>query len=169
MWNADFFDPAAPLLAVAPWIMVRGNHEDCDRAGEGWIRFLERLPPEPACRDLTGIFVARLGDFGVVVVDGAKADDPKGDTSALAGTLRNQFAEVLAKVPAQAWIASHRPFNSMRSVLGKPQNDVDNHELAFGALRPAGIRMCRRSYPFLSGRRFRRSAAASACGRHRRR
>jgi len=166
MWNADFFDPAAPLLAVAPWIVVRGNHEDCDRAGEGWIRFLERLPP--------GASVPRphrhiLGDFGVVVVDGAKADDPKGDTSALAGTLRNQFAEVLAKVPAQAWIASHRPFNSMRSVLGKPQNDVDNHELAFGALRPAGIRMCRRSYPFLSGRRFRRSAAASACGRHRRR
>jgi len=46
-------------------------------------------------------------------------------------------------VPAQAWIASHRPFNSMRSVLGKPQNDVDSHvqELAFGALMPAGIRM----------------------------
>src|SRR5260370_28786262 len=41
-WNADFFAPAAPLFAAAPWVMVRGNHEDCSRAGEGWFRFLDR-------------------------------------------------------------------------------------------------------------------------------
>lgn len=35
-WKADFFDPAAPLLGAAPWIMVRGNHEDCKRGGHGW-------------------------------------------------------------------------------------------------------------------------------------
>ena len=37
-WNADFFDPAAPLLAAAPIVLVRGNHEDCARAGPGWLR-----------------------------------------------------------------------------------------------------------------------------------
>ena len=83
-WYADFFDPAAPLFAAAPWIMVRGNHEDCARAGEGWIRFLDWLPASTICRDLTGIFVARLGDFGIVVVDGARAEDPKDDIGALA-------------------------------------------------------------------------------------
>src|SRR5580693_2482600 len=101
-WNADLFEPAVPLLAAAPWIMVRGNHEDCSRAGEGWFRFLDRAPLEAACRDFTGIFVARLGDFGLVVVDGAKADDPQGDMGALAGLLRDQFAQVVAKVPAEA-------------------------------------------------------------------
>ena len=40
-WNADFFTPAAPLLAAAPWVMVRGNHESCIRAGQGWWRFLD--------------------------------------------------------------------------------------------------------------------------------
>ena len=25
-WQADFLEPAAPLLAAAPWVMVRGNH-----------------------------------------------------------------------------------------------------------------------------------------------
>ena len=40
-WNADFFAPAAPLLAAAPWVMVRGNHESCARAGQGWWRFLD--------------------------------------------------------------------------------------------------------------------------------
>ncbi len=141
-WNADFFDPAAPLLAAAPWIMVRGNHEDCARAGEGWFRFLDRLPPESACRDLTGIFVARLGDFGVVVVDGARAEDPRGDMSGMAGVLRGQFKEVMNKVPGEAWMVSHRPFNAMRAA-DATTNEVENHvqEMAFGDITPAGVRM----------------------------
>jgi hypothetical protein len=40
-WQADFFAPAAPLLAIAPWIVVRGNHENCARAGQGWWRLLD--------------------------------------------------------------------------------------------------------------------------------
>jgi hypothetical protein len=142
-WNADFFAPAAPLLAAAPWILVRGNHEDCNRAGEGWVRFLEPRPFAPRCDDLTGIFVARLGDFGVVVVDGAKADDPKGDPGPLVERLRNQFGQVQGKVPAEAWIASHRPFNAMRGADNQQVNEVDNRvqELAFGPLMPAGVRM----------------------------
>jgi hypothetical protein len=39
-WRADLFGPAAPLLRAAPWVMVRGNHELCSRAGEGWFRFI---------------------------------------------------------------------------------------------------------------------------------
>jgi hypothetical protein len=142
-WNADFFEPAAPLFAAAPWIMVRGNHEDCDRAGEGYMRFLDRAPVEPACRDLTGIFVARLGDFGIVVVDGAQAADPPGDMAPLVGLLRDQFSAVVAKVPAEAWIIAHRPFNSMRSAAARPVNEVENavQERAFGTLMPSGVRL----------------------------
>ena len=40
-WNADFFAPGKALLSAAPWIVVRGNHESCNRAGQGWWRFLE--------------------------------------------------------------------------------------------------------------------------------
>ncbi len=76
-WNADFFQPAAPLFAAAPWIMARGNHEDCSRAGEGWFRFLDPAPMPTACADLTGDYVVRLGDFGVVVVDSAKVKDTR--------------------------------------------------------------------------------------------
>jgi predicted phosphodiesterase len=143
-WNADFFDPAAPLLAAAPWIMVRGNHEDCARAGEGWIRFLDAQAATTTCRDLTGIFVARLGEFGIVVVDGAHADDSKGDVGALASLLRGQFAEVAAKVPAEAWLVSHRPLNAMRGAFRQPAvNEVENavQEKAFGSIMPPGVRM----------------------------
>ncbi len=141
-WNADFFEPASPLLAAAPWIMVRGNHEDCARAGEGWIRFLGVLPAAN-CRDLTGIFVARLGDFGIVVVDGARADDSKGHIDELAGLLRRQFAEVAGKVPGEAWLVSHRPLNAMRGAPGRLTNEVENavQEQAFGSIMPPGVRM----------------------------
>jgi hypothetical protein len=49
-WMADLFTPAAPLLAAAPWVMVRGNHETCNRAGQGWYRYLD---PNPY--DATGV------------------------------------------------------------------------------------------------------------------
>src|SRR5262249_24362962 len=52
-WNADLFTPGAKLLAAAPWIMVRGNHEECARAGQGWYRFLDTQPYESirTCND----------------------------------------------------------------------------------------------------------------------
>ncbi len=52
-WEADFFAPAEELLAIAPWIVVRGNHESCSRAGQGWWRFLDPRPlaPRQDCND----------------------------------------------------------------------------------------------------------------------
>ena len=40
-WNADFFTPMRPLLLAAPWVMVRGNHENCfGDHGVGWALLL---------------------------------------------------------------------------------------------------------------------------------
>jgi hypothetical protein len=43
-WDADFFAPGARLLDAAPWIMARGNHENCQRGGQGYWRFLDPRP-----------------------------------------------------------------------------------------------------------------------------
>ena len=45
-WAADFFTPAGKLLAAAPWVLARGNHENCTRAGQGWWRWLDPRPYE---------------------------------------------------------------------------------------------------------------------------
>jgi len=52
-WLADFMQPAQALLQAAPWVMVRGNHESCSRAGVGWFRYLDAAPwrAEAACVD----------------------------------------------------------------------------------------------------------------------
>jgi Calcineurin-like phosphoesterase len=143
-WNADFFEPAAPLFATAPWVMVRGNHENCDRAGEGWFRFLDAAPLEASCRDFTGDFVARLGDFAVLVVDSGKVNDTAGPDSDQVPALRRQLLDVLGKIPGNAWLATHKPINAM---LAKPRDPTVNIpsnrvlQAALGADMPAGVRM----------------------------
>lgn len=61
-WKADFFDPARSLLKTSPWVMVRGNHETCTRAGQGWWRFLDPRPLQSG-RDCNVESNDMLGNF----------------------------------------------------------------------------------------------------------
>jgi hypothetical protein len=62
-WEADLFAPAKKLLAAAPWIVVRGNHESCARAGQGWWRFLDPRPLASG-RDCNDAADDAIGDYG---------------------------------------------------------------------------------------------------------
>ncbi|MCM8626579.1 metallophosphoesterase [Accumulibacter sp.] len=126
-WKADFFAPAAPLLAAAPWIFVRGNHEDCDRGGEGWMRFLAPSGYQPCpdqqyrtasasvlANNLTAdAYRVDLDDnLTLVVADNAAqrdflAADATPDDSAM---LERSLA-ALEELPPQrtAWLLVHRP------------------------------------------------------------
>ena len=83
-WQADFFAPAQPLLQAAPWVMVRGNHESCRRAGQGWWRLLDPRPLQAGrdCNlekdDITGDYsepyAVPLGnDAQLLILDSAAA------------------------------------------------------------------------------------------------
>lgn len=61
-WNADLFSPGRDLLEAAPWIMVRGNHESCTSAGQGWWRFMDPRPLVPG-RDCVMPSNDNNGDF----------------------------------------------------------------------------------------------------------
>jgi hypothetical protein len=77
-WDPDFFTPAASLLSAAPWIVLRGDHETCDRGGQGWWRFLDPRPfaPRRNCNlaaddpsgDYSDPYVVPLADDLVAVV-----------------------------------------------------------------------------------------------------
>ena len=104
-WKADFFAPAEKLLAAAPWLMIRGNHETCVRAGQGWWRFLDPRPLE-AGRDCNAASDDARGDYSapyrvplggganVIVFDSSKAPSGawKAGDPAIA-TYASQFAE----------------------------------------------------------------------------
>lgn len=74
-WQADFMDPARRLLQTAPWLFVRGNHESCSRAGQGWFRLVDAAAwsPPRSCNDLALDDVADHSvPFAVPVAAGAQ-------------------------------------------------------------------------------------------------
>jgi calcineurin-like phosphoesterase family protein len=109
-WQADFFAPATPLLAVAPWIVTRGNHEICKRAGAGYFRFLDpalaKNDAPPACTDFTPVYTANVAGRSFIVMDASDADDEcrNGCDSA---RYANEFAG-LKPAPGSIFV-SHRP------------------------------------------------------------
>ena len=40
-WIADVFAPMAPALSAAPMLAIRGNHEACNRGGNGYFLFFD--------------------------------------------------------------------------------------------------------------------------------
>lgn len=61
-WQADFFAPGEALLKAAPWVLVRGNHESCSRAGQGWWRMMDARPLQPG-RDCNDVANDDKGDY----------------------------------------------------------------------------------------------------------
>jgi predicted phosphodiesterase len=107
-WKAELFDPAAPLLAAAPLVMVRGNHELCRRGGRGWFRLLDPFPARADCPDHTEPYRLSVGGLALLVFDSADADDflaPPVKVAAYAA----QLAPLLAAAPPHAWMLTHRP------------------------------------------------------------
>lgn len=132
-WHADFFAPAQALLASAPWVLARGNHETCARGGQGWWRFLDAHAYDPAANcddprtddraDYTDPYAVPLGgDAQLIVFDSANTDW-KGFK---AGDIRiDRYADTWRKVDA---LAGRRRYNIA----------VDHHPLyAFGASQDA--------------------------------
>jgi calcineurin-like phosphoesterase family protein len=107
-WRADFFTPAAPLLRAAPWVVIRGNHESCSRAGQGWFRFLEPRPRPASCADNSDPYVVPLGGTVLAVLDSSAASDdsaPPADVARYAA----QLDQLAAMTPAYTWLLTHRP------------------------------------------------------------
>lgn len=49
-WAADVFIPMKPILSLAPIVVVRGNHESCQRGGNGYFKFFDpHLGNEQLC------------------------------------------------------------------------------------------------------------------------
>lgn len=105
-WQADFFAPAQPLLRTAPWVVVRGNHEDCNREGLGWFRFLDPRPLPAGCLSLTEPYAVPLGDLQLLVFDDSAApnDNPPPD---LVAAYAAQVAQVRALASDRAWFLVH--------------------------------------------------------------
>ena len=110
-WDADLFSPVAPLLTAAPWIFVRGNHEQCDRGADGWFRFLDAAPRPQRCEDdiTAPPFTVRIDGFTLNVMDSADTDDTTAPPN-LVKIFTKQFEQLGSAVETgHGWILTHRP------------------------------------------------------------
>src|SRR3984893_17560651 len=78
-WNADFFTPAAKLLSSTVWLMARGNHEDCSRAGIGWNTLLGHDPMSTSCNSHESPLLIELGGVKLAVLDDNNAAEKQVD------------------------------------------------------------------------------------------
>jgi hypothetical protein len=142
-WKDDFFTPALPLLQASPWVMVRGNHEHCARAGRGWFLLLDPGPHPRSCLDVTEPYSLEVGPQQLLVLDSAAAEEAA-PTAELVAIYEKQFAVLRTLASPRAWLLTHRPLGS----------GVNGNKTLQAALRhglPSGIQVILSGHAHLFG------------------
>jgi hypothetical protein len=129
-WNADVLFPETTLLATAPWIMLRGNHESCGRGARGWYALIDPFPynfnnvvcpktgtyPAPGVNtatyngDFEPSYVAQLQGVNFIAHDSSFANDSAVDTNMAANydiDISNLLNTLGSATPAV--FATHKP------------------------------------------------------------
>jgi hypothetical protein len=109
-WNADFFKPAAKLLSSAVWLMARGNHEDCSRAGVGWTTLLGHDPMSPSCNPHENPLLIDLDGVKLALLDDNNAVDKEVDPAVVTMLKRDIATAMAAKAD---WLVTHHPFRGI--------------------------------------------------------
>jgi hypothetical protein len=137
-WQADFFRPAARLLAAAPWAFSRGNHEDCTRAWKGWFYYLDPHPwSNGTCHIYMAPYVINMGPFELVMFDSSGVKETGGEKQV------DLFASQLSSVHVKdAWLVDHHPFFALKGNLdGNPPEPLTaTLAEAWYRASPTGIR-----------------------------
>lgn len=135
-WSADYFVPASSLLGIAPWVLMRGNHETCDRNPAGWFRFLDPRSYSETCERFTEPYIVPVNGLTLAVIDSAEAADTKASPDEDAEYAR-QFDVLGRQAPEGSWLVTHRP---VRGILEFKDGDVEVQNAAFEASSGAAIK-----------------------------
>ncbi|MFU8797689.1 MAG: metallophosphoesterase, partial [Gammaproteobacteria bacterium] len=132
-WEADFFKPAEPLLAVAPWIMVRGNHEICSRAAKGWRRFLDPHPLRATCPDYTEPYAVKIADQRFIIFDSAAASLLVRPAQIKIYKKQFQTVNTLAEKKISTWLLLHHPIWALyKTQVGASLSNTASLQAAIG-------------------------------------
>ncbi|HVW11191.1 MAG TPA: metallophosphoesterase, partial [Bryobacteraceae bacterium] len=101
-----------------PWVLVRGNHEDCQRAGPGWLRLMGPQPFNPiaGCTGHLPLYTVPLGDLNLAILDDTDAPDTTIDAD-LKSEYEADFGQ-LARLQKPLWLITHRPIWGALTLYG---------------------------------------------------
>lgn len=116
-WKADFFIPGEALLNAAPLVMIRGNHERCERGGTGWFLMLDTTIESPLendnCYNFSKPFLVNIGHIDLLHMDSSEAIDAEAPKE-LVDEYASQF-EQLSQIDSEgAWLLVHHPLWGIR-------------------------------------------------------
>lgn len=164
-WQKDFFTPAQPLLETTPWIVTRGNHELCSRAGQGWFYFLDphstllspytELPGCHAPTMQTKPYQLSMANVDFVVLDstnacGGEAPETNDAVAFETFSFQQQFNTVYALRKESAnpgWLLTHRPLWGISLFDGESEPELITDTLqnglkkSFNGVLPESIQM----------------------------
>ena len=112
-WQIEWFKPAAPILAAAPLLLIRGDHEDCSRAGPGWFRFFDPRPWQQ-CDDTTEPYAIDFDGLRLVIMDTVLAADTTLAPENVRQLYTKQFDRARELSRGRTWLLGHRPLWGVR-------------------------------------------------------
>jgi hypothetical protein len=115
VWEADLLEPAHTLLRTAPWLFVRGNHEECIRGGKGWSRLFDpyAFDSEHGCNAMEAPWMVKLKGLDLGVIDNSSMDEGEGSAS-MTDSLKTQLHDLGEQSGATPlWVLMHRPARSV--------------------------------------------------------
>ncbi len=122
-------------------MFVRGNHEECDRGGQGWSRTLApyAFVAETRCDGSGEPFAVPLPDLTLAVLDVSSAREAKRDETQ-AEAFRAQYKAVAKMSSGPIWILQHRPIWSAGGAFaGKLVGDNKTLAAAAQDVIPANV------------------------------
>jgi hypothetical protein len=110
-WEADFFAPSQAGFNVAPWIFLRGNHEECKRAYRGYQLLTEQTWDHGCPKEERTEYID-LGDLLIVQMDTSHIPD-KPDFVEEDAFWEQQFKDIESHLQGtkakSIWLVSHKP------------------------------------------------------------
>lgn len=119
-WKLDFFEPAKDLLNKAPWIMIRGNHEDCKNAWEGWERFFSLEKVSETCDTIETPHLLEYKEQNFLIIDTSSTKDSYKKLAKVKDNITEEFQKTFKQADKllegnnlnkhNTWLLTHKPF-----------------------------------------------------------
>ena len=116
-WLKDFFEPIEKDKSKAPWILARGNHEDCKRAYQGYFHLLGNEELTGDCKTYEEPEVIALKDLLIINLDTSGVPEPVDPSPENEKLWADRLKAIEEKVDQSGikdvWLITHKPFNGL--------------------------------------------------------
>lgn len=137
-WSADWLTPAEQLFQAAPFLFLRGNHENCGRGDKGWFRYFADGPVPSDCPAVSQPWITSFDGLDLIVFDSSAGPAPHSSPDLLP-EYSQMARDLIARTNGEGWLLTHRPLWANMRAFGELINGDDTQRAAFGGAMPQAV------------------------------